>query len=119
MPIPDLNLKLGAYIKYLRHEQELNHVHELDNYQVQILNLIAAALHNNKTVCVGDIICHKEIASAATLHAALHKLINKELVNYSTKSDSRIKILNLSKDGWDRYITLSSYIEVKNGKKVD
>lgn len=110
----DINQKLNAYIQYLKHEQELNDAQQLDYHQIRILNLMMIAHHNKKITSVGKIICHKEIASAATLHSALHKLIDKNLINYTTRSDSRIKILDLTEIGLDRYATLSNYMQAKS-----
>lgn len=107
-----MNQKLNAYIHYLKHEQELNDEQQLDYYQIRIMNLMIIAHHNKKETSVSKIIGHKEIASSATLHSALHKLIKKKLIKYTTRSDSRVKLLNLTQFGLDRYITLSRYIKL-------
>ena len=97
-----------AYIKYLNLEAALNERYELDHIQVQVLNTIFLTLAANVTPKVGDILSHREIASQATIHAALKKLHHKKMISFWTVNDSRAKFIELTKLGLKRFDTLAS-----------
>ena len=78
-----------------------------------MLNQILFAESNNKKINVGQILRHHEIASQATLHAALKKLQAKRLISYETENDSRVKYLMLTKLGLKRYDELAKEIDNK------
>lgn len=102
-----------SYIKYLKQEQLINHVYDLDHFEIKILNEILFATQENKSLRVSDILALKNIASPATLHAALKKLVGKNLILYRTVADSRVKYLELTKLGMKRYSDLALAIELK------
>ena len=77
-----------------------------------MLNEILFAESNNQKINVGQILRHREIASQATLHAALKKLQAKRLISHETENDSRVKYLMLTKLGLKRYGELA--IEIDN-----
>lgn len=109
----DMNERLMAYIKYLKQEQAINNVYELDHFEIKILNEILFATEENKSLRVSDILALKNIASPATLHAALKKLVGKNLILYRTVADSRVKYLELTKSGMKRYADLVMAIDSK------
>lgn len=104
----DINAKLMAYIKYLHLESDLNERYDLDHIQVLVLNCVFLALTNNLTPKVGDILAHREIASQATIHAALKKLKNKKMISFWSANDSRAKYIELTKLGLKRFETLAN-----------
>jgi hypothetical protein len=79
----------------------------LDHFEIKILNEIFFAHEQKKPLRVSDILVLKNIASPATLHAALKKLVTKNLIHYRTVSDSRVKYLELSKLAIKRYADLA------------
>ena len=103
----NLDKKLVAYIHYLRSELAINDQYELDPIQIRVLNEILFSHAAGKEIRVGDILTHQEIASQATLHAALKKLVAEELVSYRTARDTRAKYLEITKLGYSRYKELA------------
>jgi len=97
----------------LRAELDINAKYDLDPIQIRVLNEILFAESNNKKINVGQILRHSEIASQATLHAALKKLQAKQLISYETENDSRVKCLILTKLGLKRYDELVKVIDNK------
>lgn len=103
----NLDKKLVAYIHYLRSELVINDQYELDPIQIRVLNEILFSLAAGKEIRVGDILTHREIASQATIHAALKKLVASQLVSYRTANDTRAKYLEITKLGFSRYKELA------------
>ena len=97
----------------MRAELDINAKYDLDPIQIRVLNEILFAESNNQKINVGQILRHSEIASQATLHAALKKLQAKQLISYETENDSRVKYLILTKLGLKRYDELVKEIENK------
>ena len=97
----------------MRAELDINAKYDLDPIQIRVLNEILFAESNNKKINVGQILRHREIASQATLHAALKKLQAKQLISYETENDSRVKYLMLTKLGLKRYGELAKEIDNK------
>jgi DNA-binding MarR family transcriptional regulator len=62
----------------------------------------------NVTPKVGDILSHREIASQATIHAALKKLRHKKMISFWSANDSRAKYIELTKLGMKRFDTLAN-----------
>ncbi|WP_084283817.1 hypothetical protein [Polynucleobacter kasalickyi] len=62
-----------------------------------------------KNIRVGDILTHQEIASQATLHAALKKLVAQQILTYRTTTENRAKYLEITKLGFARYKELSKH----------
>ncbi len=107
----DLSQRLKAYIAYLRAELTINAKYDLDLIQTRVLNEILFAESNNQKINVGKILKHREIASQATLHAALKKLQAKGLISYETENDSRVKYLMLTELCRKRYGELAKEID--------
>ena len=79
----------------------------MDPIQIRVLNEILFSLAAAKDIRVGDILTHQEIASQATLHAALKKLVAGQLVSYRTARDTRAKYLEITNLGYGRYKELA------------
>lgn len=108
----DTNQKLDIYIKYLKQEQAINRSLSLDHFEIKILNEILFAQQEGNSLRVSDVLAMKNIASPATLHAALKKLAHKGLIDYRLVSDSRVKYLQLTKLGIKRFLELASVVEL-------
>ena len=91
----------------MRLELDLNDRYELDFIQVRVFNEIVFATSLGKTSNVGDLLSHREIASQATIHAALKKLVASKLVSYRTIRESRVKYLEITPLGKKRLSELS------------
>ena len=98
---------LSNYIKYLKFELATNERYELDQTQIRVLNEILFSYSQGREIKVGDILSNRDIASQATSHAALKKLVAKKLISYLTVSDSRVKYLTITRLGHKRYQDLS------------
>jgi DNA-binding MarR family transcriptional regulator len=77
--------------------------YKLDDIEIKLLNEIAYALLAESSLTVSGALALKQIASPATLHAAMKRLIAKNLIMQIPAKDSRTKYLDLSKSGWKRY----------------
>ena len=80
----------------------------MDHIQVDVLNVVFLSLTANLTPKVGDILSHREIASQATIHAALKKLKQKKMISFWSSNDSRAKYVQLTKLGQKRFETLAN-----------
>jgi DNA-binding MarR family transcriptional regulator len=98
---------LSSYIKYLKFEITLNKRYELDTVQIRALNEILFHYSRGQDIKVGDILSNREIASQATSHLALKKLVEKGLISYQTVSDNRAKYLVITKLGHKRFAELA------------
>jgi len=73
-----------------------------------VLNTVFLTLAANVTPKVGDILSHREIASQATIHAALKKLRHKKMISFWSANDSRAKYIELTKLGIKRFDILAN-----------
>ena len=85
----------------------MNEKYDLDHIQVLVLNVIFLAQSQGRSPKVGDILALAEIASQATIHAALKRLQVKELITLRVAGDGRVRYCDLSKLGLQRYEDLS------------
>ena len=99
--------KLSGYIKYLKFEIASNDHYGLDTIQIRVLNQILFAFAKGEDIKVGDILSNRDIASQATSHIALKKLVAKKLIIYQTISDNRSKYLIITKLGHKRFAELA------------
>jgi DNA-binding MarR family transcriptional regulator len=99
--------KLQTYIKYLKYESEINALYSLDSFQIKILNELIYAEEKGVHLCVSDLMALKHIASPTTIHSGIKKLLAKELISFRTVSDTRIKYVELTKLGLERFKNLS------------
>jgi DNA-binding MarR family transcriptional regulator len=68
--------------------------------------------HDKKQkICVSDLIAMTEIASPATIHAALKKLVAKNLLQFTTIPDNRSKFIELTETGHQRFVSLSNLLK--------
>jgi DNA-binding MarR family transcriptional regulator len=104
----DLNQKIRQYLLYLKQCDEVDVKYNLDATEIKLLNEIVTALLAEDSLTVSGALALKKIASPATLHAAMKRLIVKNLIAQVPAQDSRTKYLNLSKLGWKRYSELSA-----------
>jgi DNA-binding MarR family transcriptional regulator len=104
----DITEKLVAYLKYLKYEEDINDIYALEPIQLQVLNAVFFAVAEKRKIKVGDILVLKKIASPATIHAALKKLIDKKLVTYQLSKTSRAKFIELTNLGAQRYVELAN-----------
>lgn len=98
---------LSNYIKYLKFEITSNQRYDLNTAQIRILNEILFSYSKGIDIKVGDILSNREIASQATSHVALKKLVQKGLISYQTVSDNRTKYLVITKFGHKRFTELA------------
>ena len=103
----EMDNKLQAYIQYLKYESEINALYNLDSFQIKILNELIYAEEKGLHLCVSDLMALKHIASPATIHSSIQKLLAKELISFRTVSDTRIKYVELTNLGLDRFRNLS------------
>ena len=96
-----------SYIKYLKFEIASNQRYELDTVQIRVLNEILFSYSKGIDIKVGDILSNRDIASQATSHVALKKLVEKGLIGYQTVSDNRAKYLVITKLGHKRFAELA------------
>jgi DNA-binding MarR family transcriptional regulator len=99
----NLNQKIRQYLLYLKQCEELDAKYKLDAIEIKLLNEIAFALLAEDSLTVSRALALKTIASPATLHAAMKRLITKNLIIQIPAKDTRTKYLDLSKSGWKRY----------------
>jgi len=104
----NVNQKIRQYLLYLKQCEELDAKYKLDAIEIKLLNEIAFALLAEDNLTVSRALAIKAIASPATLHAAMKRLITKNLIIQIPAKDSRTKYLDLSKLGWKRYYELSA-----------
>ena len=80
----------------------------MDPIQIKVLNEIIFSLSQNKIISVGDVLTHIDIASRATLHAALKKLISKNMISLRLINENRTKFIELTYLGETRYKELAN-----------
>ena len=106
----NVNQKIRQYLLYLKQCDDLDAKYNLDDIEVKLLNQIAYALLAESSLTVSGALSLKQIASPATIHAAMKRLIIKNLIVQIPAQDSRTKHLDLSKLGWKRYAELSDIL---------
>ena len=103
----NVNQKIRQYLLYLKQCDEVDAKYNLNPTEIKLLNEIARALLVEDSLTVSSALALNQIASPATLHAAMKRLIVKNLIVQVPAQDSRTKYLDLSKLGWKRYSELS------------
>jgi DNA-binding MarR family transcriptional regulator len=98
---------LSSYINFLKFEITSNQRYELDTVQIRVLNQILFSFAKGIDIKVGDVLSNREIASQATSHIALKRLVEKKLISYLTVADSRAKYLVITKLGHKRFAELA------------
>jgi DNA-binding MarR family transcriptional regulator len=92
------------YLKFMEQVKQLNKQFDLSYYEIELLDTAAKAHFSEQPIFVGDLIYQRNIATQATLHAVLKRLIEKKLL--STKyheEDGRVKKVALTKASIEHY----------------
>ena len=83
--------------KYLEFAQNCDLVlskHKLTAYESKILRIITQKSLRGEIICVQNLLDIKDIASPATIHKEMKKLLKKKLIRFDLdKKDDRIKHL--------------------------
>lgn len=88
---------MDSYLIFSTYLNECNRRHDLSHAETFLLDFVALKLRSGNVVHVKDLIKHKEVASQATLHKALTKLINKNLLKLNVaNNDGRLKSVLLT-----------------------
>jgi DNA-binding MarR family transcriptional regulator len=102
-----LNENIRAYINYLKLEKIVNKKFGLDSIETKLLTELGIALEEAKELRVSDVLAMRDIASPATLHAALKRLLTRGLIVHIPQFDSRIKYIEITPLGWKRFTELA------------
>jgi DNA-binding MarR family transcriptional regulator len=86
----------------------INLKYGLDPIQIKVLNEIIFSLSQQKEISVGLVLTLTEIASRATLHAALKKLISNNIISLRLINENRTKFIELTPLGEQRYKELAN-----------
>lgn len=105
-------INLKKYFDYLAILDKSNKQFDLDAIDEFLLNVLAKASCKKQIVNVKDLLGLKEIASQATLHGRLKKLVEKKLILLKgNKVDGRVKEVTLTKLATKRFEILTKAIE--------
>ncbi len=85
----NVNQKIRDYLLYLKQCDDLDAKYNLDNIEIKLINEISSALLAERSLRVSDLLALKQIASPATLHAAMKHLVVKNLIVHIPATDSR------------------------------
>lgn len=102
---------LNRYLELLTALDKSNKRLGLNGMDVLLLNVIAKASIEGRILNVKDLLTLRDIASQATIHSRLKKLIDKNLVTLkANRGDGRLKEVVLTKLAQSRYELLSKTI---------
>jgi hypothetical protein len=101
------------YVRFLKNKHDidliLNFKFCLNLLDLRILETIAIFNFQNQNLNVSDIMRMSEIASPATIHRSMKKLLDKKLIFFVFKnSNQKIKYLNISPLGGDYFGSLGA-----------
>ena len=102
-----MNENIRAYINYLKLEKVVNKKYSLDRNETKLLAEVGIAFEEGRKLRVSDILAMKEIASPATLHAGLKRLLTRGLIVHIPQADTRIKFVEITPLGWKRFAELA------------
>jgi hypothetical protein len=102
-----INLNIVNYLSYLKQAKFLEAKYDLDHIESKLLDEVAISMTSGKLLSVSELLAIKSIASPATIHAGMKRLIVKKMLLQTSSKDSRIKYLELSALGLKRYSELS------------
>ncbi len=83
---------------------------DLDEIDQNLLNQIASLFFEGKPLLVGDLIFSNKIASAATLHRRLSRLLKVDLIRHGSDADGRKKYLELTPKSCDYFSKLGKCV---------
>jgi DNA-binding MarR family transcriptional regulator len=82
------------YLEFLAYCDQVLSKHKLSTTEFKILRAVTQKSLNGETLWVQNLLDMKEIASSATIHKAMKKLIKKKLIAFNPdKTDDRVKYL--------------------------
>ena len=107
-----LMTNLKNYFDYLAILDKSNKQLDLDAIDELLLNVIAKASYEERTLYVKDLLGLKEVASQATIHGRLKRLAEKKLISLKVNGvDGRVKEVMLTKLANKRFELLSKAID--------
>jgi DNA-binding MarR family transcriptional regulator len=84
----------SKYLEFAKNSDLVISKHRLSTYEFKILRVITQKSLNDEIICVQNLLNMKEIASPATIHKEMKKLLKKKLIRFDLdKKDDRIKHL--------------------------
>ena len=90
----------NSYLKFLEKLQTKQSSLKLSPTETKLLHAVAQAEYDGKTLQVKDLLALREVASQATLHGSIKKLVNKKLITKrESQEDARVKFIKLTKSG--------------------
>jgi DNA-binding MarR family transcriptional regulator len=102
---------INKYFYFIAQVKKINAQHELTGYEIALLDFSAQRYFSNTVITAGELIRQGDIASQATLNAALKSLINKKLLTtIISNDDGRVKKVVLTKLALQRYKQLDLVI---------
>ncbi len=109
---------MQQFLTFSKKVQELNLSLNLSSYEISILDFIARSSLSNEAIFVGNVLHKIEIASQATLHSHLKKLVEKNLIVLRTdKKDGRNKSIVLAKSAIRYFNKIESLMSSSSLKK--
>ncbi len=81
------------YLKFMDQIKQLNNQFDLSYHEIELLDIAAKAHFSEQPIFVGDLICQRNIASQATLHAVLKSLLEKKLLSFLLNTMKRMAVL--------------------------
>jgi DNA-binding MarR family transcriptional regulator len=109
--------KANSYLKFLEKLQAKKSSLSLTPTETKLLHAVAQAQDNGDILQVKDLLALGEIASQATLHGSLKKLVEKKLLTTKAdKVDGRVKHVQLTKLGNKYFSDLSDALVMATKK---
>ena len=107
------NIYKSNYIRFLKNKHDIDLILKfkfcLNLLDLKILETIAIFNFQNQNLNVSDIMRISTIASPATIHKSIKRLLDKKLIFYVFKnSNYKIKYLNISPLGGDYFGSLGT-----------
>lgn len=107
----------NSYLKFLEKLQAKKSSLSLSPTETKLLHAVAQAQDNGDILQVKDLLALGEIASQATLHGSLKKLVEKKLLTTKAdKVDGRVKHVQLTKLGNKYFSDLSDALVMATKK---
>lgn len=99
---------MRQFLEFTEAMNQINEKFDLNDYEIKILDMVAVAHISRKPIYIRELIHCPNIASQATLHASVKKLIGKKLLSArQDKKDGRSKTVVLTKLALNRYEELN------------
>ena len=103
----------SSYIRFLKNKHDidliLNFKFSINSLDLKVLETIAISNFQNQNLNVSDIMRISTIASPATIHKSIKRLLDKKLIFFIFKnSNYKIKYLNISSLGGNYFSSLGA-----------